>query len=218
MANTPHLGQGIYTAADAAAILRMEKRKTKYWFQYYVKNRLFETAGHRYHYEISDMVAVDFLTLITMAVFFELKAREIPTQRIIKYHTKLSTKLNTPYPFASQDLYTYQKLLLTGDPDGELRRVDTWQPIITGVLKGLAKKISFNEEKLAHKFHPLGKNKSIVVNPENQFGLPRIEGTNILTDTIYDMVTGGVDKKEICKSYGITLKNVEDVIEFSQAA
>lgn len=61
-------------------------------------------------------------------------------------------------------------------------------------------------------------NKTIVVNPENQFGLPVIEGTNILTDTIYDMILGGEDKEIICKSYSITINNINDVVEFSKAA
>ncbi len=219
MANRqPGLGMGIYTASDASKILREPFTKTKYWFQYYIKHRLFDkSVGFRYYFEISDIVAIDFLSLITMSAFFEFKKRGISAQQTIRVHENMSKELHTHYPFAQQDLYTAGKSILYKQI-GLLIEGDTSQTIFPGFLDDIAKKISFNDKRLAHKFYPLGKDKTIVVNPENQFGLPVIEGTNILTDTIYDMILGGEREAIICKSYGITLNNINDVVEFSEAA
>jgi len=214
----PGLGDGIYTAADAARILRIPFKKSKDWFQYYVKHRLFDTVGYRYYYDISDVVAVDFLSLITMAVFFGLKSRPgVTGKQIIKVHQNMAKQFDTPYPFAREDIYTIGNKIFFGS-EKFLIRGDTLQPTLPNIFLGFAEKIEFDDKKLANKYYPLGKDRSIVVAPENQMGIPIIDGTNILADTIYDYVLGGDKRDFIAKLFGITVRDVEDVIEFSRAA
>jgi len=129
----------------------------------------------------------------------------------------MSKHLQTNYPFANQDLWTVGSEIFYGEEDF-LISAETGQPTFPKIHKGFAKKVEYNDRRFAHKFYPLGKEKTIVVNPKIQFGLPTIEGTRILTDVIYDMILGGVNKQDISESYGIDINNIEDVIEFSKAA
>ena len=213
-----NIGQGIYTAADASRILKVPYAKANYWFSYYAKQRFASTAHHIYHFKIKDTVAVNFLTLIEMLVFYTLKEKGIRTSQIVKAHTVMSEFLNTPHPFAKEEIYIDGKSLLFGS-DEQLLTADTrLQSVIIQVLKPFISKIKFNDEKMARKFYPLGKNKTIVVNPENQFGQPVIEGTNILTQTIYNLVRAGETKKSIAKLYDLNINQVNDALEFSKAA
>jgi uncharacterized protein (DUF433 family) len=216
--STLTIGQGIYTAADAARILRVPYAKANYWFQYYAKHKFPSTTQTIYHFKIKDIMAVNFLTLIEMIVFYSLKERGIPTGRILEAHTVMSDFLKTPHPFAKEDIYVNEKSLLFGNEEQLLTADKRLQTVLIQVLKPFISKIHFSDQRMARKFYPLGKKKSIVVNPENQFGQPVIEGTNILTQTIFNLLQAGESKKSIAKLYDLTLSQVNDAIEFSKAA
>lgn len=216
---TAKLGEGIYTAADAARILRIPYWKANYWFQYYVKHKLFETIAFRYHFPIKDTVAVNFLTLIEMYVFYQLKDKKVKISDIITAHSEMSKALNTPYPFAKEDLYVDPKgKLWFGEYDQPITADKRMQTTLANFAKLFLTKVDFGNKKMATKFYPLSRDKTVVVNPQNQFGQPIIEDTNILTDTIYDLHLGGDSSEMICKLYDITPQNVKDAIEFSKAA
>lgn len=215
---TAEIGQGIYTAADAARILGIPYPKANYWFRYYAKNK-FESLGYRYYFQIKDIVAVNFLTLIEMGVFYRMKEKKIKTNVIIAAHNSLSDHLKTPYPFAKASFFTDGKKLLFGENTSYLISADRkLQSTFIGHLHPYVEKIEFGAGKLAHKFYPLGKESSIVVNPENQFGQPIIEGTNILAATVYDYYLGGEKPEFIAKLFDISPKSVQDAIQFSKAA
>ena len=217
---TATIGQGIFTAADAARILKMPYPKANYWFKYYAKQKLSVATEFIYHFPVRDIIAVNFLTLIEMYVFYILKENGIKTSKIVKAHTIMSNFSRTPYPFAKEDIYinSNKKSLLFGREDQLITADEHLQTVMIQGLKLFIDKVQFNDEGIANKFYPLGKDKTIVVNPEHQFGQPIIEGTNILTETIYNLSVGGDSHGFIANLCDISLKNVEDAIEFAKAA
>jgi len=215
---TPKIGSGIYTAADAARILKIPYPKANYWFRYYIKNKLSEQIGYQYYFEIKDITAVSFLSLIEMYVFYTLKEKGMNTNKIMDSHFHMSDFLKTPYPFASKNLYTDGKCLLFEIENNLISADKARQIKIRQVLEPFFKKIEFSEQGLARKFYPLGRKHTIVVNPENQFGQPIIDGTNILTSTIYSFHLGGESIKSIRNLYNVSTKNILDAIAFSKAA
>ena len=212
------IGLGIYTANDASKILRIPYRKSRYWFEYYAKNKLFESIGYQYYFDIKDTSAIDFLTLIEMYVFYILKDEmHMTTRNIIKYHKILGEQLNTHYPFANSDIYAGRKSLIFRANNMFKNADDLQQTFITDFIIPFYRKITFNDEKIAQKYHPLGKDKSIIIDPEHQFGKPIIEQTNIITETIYDYYLGGDSIEFIARLYNITPENVKDAIMFFEA-
>lgn len=213
-----NIGQGIYTAADAARILKVPYPKANYWFKYYAKQKLAASSHFKYHFQVRDIVAVNFLTLIEMYVFYTLKEKGITTNSIMQAHSVMADFLKTPYPFAKEDIYLNDKALLFGHDDLLISADKKLQTVIVQVLKPFLKKIEFSDDRMANRFYPIGKRKAIVVNPENQFGQPIIEGTNILAQTVYLLSEAGESKKSIAKLYDLNIKQVSDAIEFSNAA
>ncbi|MDZ4846854.1 MAG: DUF433 domain-containing protein [Chitinophagales bacterium] len=205
------IGEGIYSAADAARIFRIPYSKAQYWFKYYAKNKLFDSIGYRYHFEIRDIVAVNFLSLIEMYVFYSLKDENISIHEIVRIHQTMAEHLNTPYPFANQDISVLGKNVFFG---ASYTNAKNLQSSLAEFIVPLAKKIEFGDQRMAKKFYPLGISKSIVVNPENQFGQPIIEGTNILAETIYDYYLAGESIGFIAKLYKLDSRKVEDAIAF----
>lgn len=214
----PQIGQGIYTAADASRILKIPYPKANYWFKYYAKNRLSKSVDYVYHFQVKNVIAVNFLTLIEMYVFYTLKEKGVKTKRIVEAHSVMSQFLETAYPFAKQDIYVESHSLLFGSDDNLITADKHLQVVIVRVLKEFTSKVQFNNDRIAKKYYPLGKNKCVVVNPENQFGQPIIDGTNILTETIYNLSKGGDSPEFIAKLYDITVNQVEDAIEYAKAA
>ena len=110
-------------------------------------------------------------------------------------------------------------MLLFGNESSQVITADRQlQTVIIKVLKPFLSKIQFNDDKLAHKFYPLGRKRAIVVNPDNQFGQPVVEGTNILTQTIKSFHMGGESAKSIAKLFNLNIRQVNDAIEFATAA
>jgi len=212
------ISEGIYTAADISRIFKIPYPKVKYWFRYYIRNKLFHTIGYRYYFPIKDTIAVNFLSLIEMYVFYKLKERDIKTSNIIKMHTRMSKYLNTPYPFALQDFYISGKTIYFGQIDSLIEASDTYQAFIPSFINQFIEKITFDDKRLARKFYPLGKNKSVVLNPENQCGQPIIDGTNILTATLFEYYRGNESIETIAKLFELSEENVKDAIEFHQVA
>jgi uncharacterized protein (DUF433 family) len=215
---TPQIGHGIYTAADASRILKIPYPKANYWFKYYAKQRFSKATDYIYHFEIKNIIAVNFLTLIEMYVFYTLKEKGIRTSKIIEAHTTMSKVLHTAYPFAKEDIYVSNKSLLFGSDDQLITADKNLQIVIAQILKRFINKIHFNDDRIAKKFYPLGKERCVVVNPDNQFGQPVIDGTNILTETIYNLSRGGDSPEYIAKLYDISASQVSDAIEFAKAA
>jgi uncharacterized protein (DUF433 family) len=213
------IGLGIYTASDISRILRIPYSKSRYWFKYYAQKKLLDSIGYKYYFNVNDTPAIDFLTLIEMYVFYALKdGAKMTTNNILKFHKILSYELNTPYPFANCQIYASKRNLFFEVHNRIKDASDLPQTFITDFIIPFYKKISFNEDNLAHKFHPLGKERSIIIDPEHQFGKPVIDGTNIVTETLYDYYLGGDSIEFIARLYHLNPENVKDAIEFSKAA
>jgi uncharacterized protein (DUF433 family) len=136
----------------------------------------------------------------------------------MKAHREMAKALNTPYPFAQKDMYIDNFKLLFGDDTQLITADEKLQTVIASFLQPFCQKIEFTNDRIAHKFYPIGQDKSIVINPENQFGQPVIEGTNILTTTILAFHKGGESEDSISRLYDITPKNVRDALEYHKAA
>jgi len=213
------IGLGIYTASDAARILRIPYSKSRYWFKYYAQTKLLESIGYQYFFDINETLAIDFLTLIEMYVFYALKDEaNMSTNNILKFHKILSGELRTPYPFANCQIYASKKNMFFKVHEIIKDASDLPQTFIEDFIIPFYKKVSFNQDNLAHKFHPLGKEKSIIIDPNHQFGKPVIEGTNIVTETLYDYFMGGDSIEFIARLYDLKPENIKDAIEFSKAA
>jgi uncharacterized protein (DUF433 family) len=214
----PKFGQGFYTATDASNILDIPYNKVGYWFRKYVKGEFEAHTNYRYYYESEDVTAVNFYTLIEIYVFDFFRQNKISTSKIIIAHQELAHMLHTPYPFSHFDflvlcgkeiLYTLNANIFELTPGFQLT--------IGEYIKPYAKKIEFLNN-LANKYYPLGRDRSVVVNPNNQFGSPIIDGTNIKVSTITNLYNGGEQISFIAKMFSLTEKQIIDALNFSKAA
>ena len=91
-------------------------------------------------------------------------------------------------------------------------------PFNLDFIRVFFRNIDFDNELIASRFWPLGKDRNIVVDPMRQFGHPVIGSTNIYPETLFNLYKAGEPLEFIAFTYEIDLDHVRDAIEFCKAA
>jgi len=215
------LGNGIYTIPEIANILRLPYYKVNNWVNKYWDGRLGAAFEKSYSWKIDDTRAVSFHTLIEFYVFYQFAEVGVRTNKVLDAHIELTRHFNTLFPFAKSNIL---KNIRT---DGKriylqinnlIISLDGTKQLNLDFIDIFFRNLEFDDELLACKYWPLGKNNDILVDPKRQFGHPVIGETNIFPEAIYEMYKGGEPIPFIASLYGISEKAVNDAIIFCSAA
>jgi uncharacterized protein (DUF433 family) len=216
--NHIELGIGVYTIPDIANILNLKYSKVERLLNEYWDKRFANDLGEKYSWSFGKSKAVSFHTLVEFYIFFQLKEAGVTTQRILKAHSELSEIFNTAFPFALSTIIDgincFGKKIVFEIKKDEFIDLDSTKQLNLNFIKSFVEKLDFDRNHLAEKFYPLGKNHSVVVDPHHQFGQPVITDTNIFPETIYKLYSSKESKKFIASSFDLSLKQVNDAIEY----
>lgn len=220
--NTLKLGYGIYTIPDISKILNLKYFKVQRLLNEYWDERIAAKFGQKYSWTDGKSKAVSFHTLVEFYSFFHLKESGINTSRILTAHQELSKMYDTVFPFANEKILNgigiVGKTLVFQIDKENIINLDFSKQLNLLFVKEFIKRLDFGEKDLANKLWPLGKNKSIVIDPKHQFGQPTIKGTNLLPSTIYNLIKAGESKRFIMATYDITERQIADSIEYIKMA
>lgn len=212
------LGKGIYTISDLAFVLRMKNSKVRYWVNSYLREKLPEITSHRYNMNPDQGIFVNFSSLLELYIFEQLELKGHSRKKILECYKAISDNYNTKYPFTKRKIVSAGGSILF-EHKGKLINADrTLQINMSEVLAQYLEKIEFDMKGNAIKFFPQGKQSSVVLDPEIQFGTPIISGTRINVNTVVDSYNSGDSKQLISNIYGISNQQVEDALEFVKAA
>lgn len=217
----PKLGEGIYLIKDVAKILKIDYEKTYRWIVgYWGLGGLDENTKYTFG-EVGNR-AINFYSLIEFYTFFKLREQGASSSQIKKLHSALSLLHKTKYPFAVSHYFLIdnkRKLKpIYYEFSQNLVKLDKKHQFSFKFIEDFLQKIEFGDDNLATRFFPLHNSKSVVVDPNHQFGQPVINGTNIKTQTIFSLYHGGEKIEDISKLYNISVKQVEDAVNFQNAA
>lgn len=213
--NDIKLGNGIYSIPDLSLILRLPKYKMRRWLNEYWDVRLGKKYHEKYSWGEGRDKATNFHALIEFYVFYQLRSLKVSTKVILQAHEIMADQLNTPYPFATSEVLTDGKKIIYSIHDGTtIKADDSKQIVFKQIIESFYRKIEFSESNLAERFWPLGKERHIVVDPHHQFGQPVIENTNLLAESIHALYKAGETKQFLAKLYSISIREVNDAIEF----
>lgn len=225
----PTIGEGAYTVPDAAHILKYSQARLRRWVTGY-----WRTADGVRKERIASVVdsgiwgegrarAFNFYTLIELYTVVALKDIGVTFSKIKRAREELARRFKTKYPFAAHQLMSDGKQILVEFKEEEIQallELDTHgQMAIEQVIRPFCKKLEFSiQTYLVQLYRPLGENTSVVVSPQHGFGRPTIEGTNITTEAIYNLIIAGEDRQTIQKLYDLTPSNIDEVIKFEKQA
>lgn len=217
----PTLGEGIFTPAEIAKFLKLPTSKVNRWVKSYWDGDFASRTGHGYSWKRNNSKAVNFLTMVELLIMASLSEQGAETAEIVKAHHVLTDRYNVDYPFAMKkvirNIQTDGKKVYLDD-GGYIINLDGTGQINLEFVKLLFKNLDFGTDELASRYWPMGKDNSVVVDPERKFGHPVINETNIYPETIYGMVQAGDPPAFIANLYSLTVKEVEDAIAYCSAA
>lgn len=218
----PGLGAGIYTVPDIARILNLPYAQVSRWVNQYFDQRLGRKFTDRYTWTDGKSKAVNFHTLVELYTFFRLREVGVRTHVILEAHEKLAEHFKTAFPFALssvlQNLSSDGKRIYFKFDADILCTLDAANQLNLKFIEGFFKKLDFDDSELAQRLWPLGRDRSIVIDPDHQFGQPTIAGSNVLPITIYNMHKAGESIERIASLYELTRIQVEDSIEYCKVA
>lgn len=221
--NRAHLGEGIYTLPDIGQILGLPYYKVHKWIKEYWDTILANDFDETYSWHDGKSRAVGFHTLIELVVFSQLNEAGIKPKAILNAHKELSDTFNTQYPFATsyviKGMFTDGfKIYFKESEEGSIYTLDENKQFNLKFIQDFFKNIDFGEDELASKFWPMGRSKSIVVDPHHQCGQPVIEGTNVSADAINTMYKSGEKLEFIAYLYELKANQIKDALEFCKSA
>lgn len=219
--NTPKLGIGIYTASEIAQILRVPYRKVYTWMNKYWDGKLGELYGTKYSWKMHGTRAVSFHTFVEFYVMMRFSEAGVKPAQVLKAHSELMQMYDTAFPFALKNILEGIRC------DGKHIYLQTKQGIIElngtkqfnlEIIKIFFINLEFGSDDLASRYWPLGKEKTIVVDPRRKFGSPVFKDRNIYPETFYGMYKAGESPEFIAHLYEVSKEMIMDAIEFCEAA
>jgi uncharacterized protein (DUF433 family) len=219
--NTLTIGNGIYTVPDIANILQLPYHKVNTWLNKYWDGKLGKEFQGKYSWRIDNTRAVGFHTLIEFYVMMQFAEAGVSSSQVLKAHSELSKSHNTMFPFAQKEVIENittdgKKIYLCkGD---ETITLDGSRQLNLGFIKVFFKRLEFNDDSLASKLWPMGKDKAVVCDPHHKFGQPVIVGTNIQTEAVYKMYLAKEPVAFIASLYEVPEQQVKDAISFHKNA
>lgn len=201
-----------YQIGDAARYSGVAAQTVSYW-HYRGGRQGPALPGHRKRQPLS------YLELIEVAFVSTFRALGVPLQRIRRARAYAAQILNAEYPFAEYDWHTegHHVLLdlrqvdgdaafdslIVGDADGQI----AWQEMVGERFA------QFDyEQGLALKWHVLGRNNPVTIDPRVSFGAPTIRG--IPTWVLKGRWSAGESVSDIEDDFGLDEEEIKYGLHF----
>ncbi len=207
---------GIYSLPEAARLLRVTPSRLSNWANGYTYKRK-EDLGtkppvlltNREHTRV-----INFREMFELMAVREFRKFDVKLETIREVAKRLAAELNTPYPFASQELFVNGKKIVREHGTGFIQ-VDTGQ-IVMERIHGLVKELEF-EANLVAAWKPRHGRNDVLVTPAIQFGDPIVAGTRIPTRSIFRLFVAEQDLDIVADQFDITVEQVKHVLQFEQS-
>lgn len=215
--NIPKIGNGSFTAVEIADILNIDYQKVHCWMNIYWDGKIGKEYGHRYSWVTDGKRAVSFHTFVEFYIMMQLSEAGVKPKKVIDAHKELSRMFKTPFPFAKrlvlENIHTDKKRIFF-NIKGSNMTLDGSKQFNLNLVKQFFVKLDFNSDDLASKYYPLGKEKSILVDPERKFGQPVFKTHNTFPDILYSHHKAGESTDYIAAIYELDKADVIDAIAY----
>lgn len=221
------LGTGIYPLNQAAKLVGAEPRALRRWLRGYDRK---DDAGHvrsepLWATQLKDQDlpgdVIGFRDLLEARMVTAFVRHGVSLQVIRATINAASLHFGKDYPLTQQAFLTDGKrIFLDAEASsGEHQMIDVVQRqfVFSDIIKpSLYAGIEYGTHG-ATRWFPLGKKKTIVLDPTRQFGTPMVTDTGIPTDTIYAAyLAEGGDKAMVARMFDITPRLVSDAVAFEE--
>ena len=233
------LGKGVYSVPEAARIIHADARSVHRWVSGYHTHtsnrfspRILTSESASDHGQ--EILTFQQLIELLFVKLFRDHSVSMPTIRAAAQ--RASGTFKTVYPFAFAGLRTDGRdifhlteedvIRAAGDEEPITKRriaedLKNGQTVIVEFAEPYFQKIDYDKMEAA-KYWPLGKDRSVVIDPHRACGTPIDNCTRVPTNTIYSMYRGtrrrpGERAEVISKWFEVSIESVRDAIAFEES-
>lgn len=211
------IGIGIYSASEIADILCISYPKVYKWMDSYWDKKLATLYNKKYSWKTEGKRSVSFHTFIEFYVMMRFSEAGVKPKAVLEAHKELSEMFETTFPFANKQVLESIKTdgkNIFFEIEGVNLSLNGTKQLNLDVIKMFFVNLDFDKNNVATKYYPLGKEKSIVVDPNRKFGHPLLEGNNIQPQILYNHYKSGDPIEYLASIYEIGVNVVNDAIEY----
>ena len=198
------LDKPVYSLAQVDSILGLRRGLAREWLKQYGKDQeVIATWG-------------DF---IEVAFFAHFRSKKVKTKKLAMARDILAKRLDTPYPFASKEVWaSYRELVMEVQKAEELEGEIEIGHILNGQLElmpspqAFLDRIEFNE--FAERFYPRH-SRTVVIDPLVSFGEPCVSA--VRTEVLSDYFDAGDSVSTLAKLFDLQSEAVEEAIRYEGA-
>src|SRR5690606_10394220 len=157
---------------EIAQILRVPYRKVYTWMHKYWDGKLGAEYETKYSWQMEGTRAVSFHTLIEFYVMMRFSESGVKPRQVLQAHSDLSKLFKTPFPFAKKevlDSISTDSKNIYFDIEGVTMTLNGTKQFNLDIIKLFFINLDFGADDLASRYWPLGKDKTIVVDPQRKF-------------------------------------------------
>jgi uncharacterized protein (DUF433 family)/transposase len=214
------VGKGIYPIPEAARLCKVSERRIRYWLKRIDSEGSGENGKlwHGEHRPIKNKVVLGFLDLQEVR-FVEAFLAEGVTWRLLRAaHEIAKIRYQTEHPFCTRDFITDGKHIIEELKHAgghiEYEEIAKTQKVFPAVVRPFVRDLEFSSDKRLLRWWPLGSKRSVVLDPQRQFGQPIVSRAGIATEVLYLAVRQGQSEKEVASWYEIEESAVRDAVNF----
>lgn len=222
------IGTGIYPLRQAARLVGAEPRVVRRWVHGYSRKyngesvRLAPLWQTQFSEEDLPDEVIGFRDLLELRMVAAFVQHGVDLRLIRATVEEAARIFGQHYPLTNRKFLTDGKRIFlqameqtTGN--WQMLDIERRQYVFVDIIKpSLYAGIEYDENG-ATRWFPLGKRKTIVLDPALQFGAPVVAQAGIPTDTIYaSYLAEGRDKAMVSRVFNITPKMVTDAVQFEE--
>lgn len=214
------LNQGIYTIPDAARLSGASAPRIRTWMQDLRSEKLQRRAKEGIWKgqlsPIGEKEALGFLDLNEVRFIKAFRDVGVGWKMIRGSHEVASKKYETEHPFCTRQFLTDGKHILE-EFESEFQETIKGQILFPDVIKPFIRELEFSDNETLLRWWPLGREKSIVLDPKRQFGKPIAAESGVSTEVLYYAVEVEQSIEEVADWYEVNTFEVEDAVNFERS-
>jgi uncharacterized protein (DUF433 family) len=223
------LGSGIYTPAEAAALLRQRPRTVRRWAFGYARERALGRVAHPPLIatrlpELEGSRALTFVELVELLYVRAFNEAGVSWPAIRSASRTASRLFHSDHPFALRRFYVDPAGVYAaiGEEDGSESLVHLaghGQHSMTQLVRPYLAQLEFDACDVASRWWPLGKSGGVVIDPHRSFGAPVVEEAGIRTRVLSDAAEaerGERSVERVAWMYEVEPRHVDAALGFER--
>lgn len=225
MKQANYTGVGIYSIADAARLTGLSARKIRRWVLGYAHGPRGDRRRSKAIWKL-ELPAIDGQIALTFRDLMELRFvaafldQGVSWTKLRKGHARACDLAGTQHPFCTNKFKTdghqiFADMLSVAD-ERSLVEVTSRQHYFERFLRPLLKDLEFEGDALV-RWWPRGRKRSVVLDPERNFGRPIVQTQGVSTYVLAQAFEANESIAEVCRWYDVSAKELRDALVYENS-